>query len=109
MFPLNSTETAALQLFEPAADAVFSIEIVAQLTRTPRHRIALYCRHGLLSPLTSPESEGWLFNEDAIRTLRQIESLRSSYGVNIAGLQLIAKLLHDREQLREEVRFLRRS
>ena len=99
--------TTALQIFEPAPDAVYSIEAVAQLTRTPRRRIALYCRHHLLSPLTSPDADGWLFDEQAIRTLRLIESLRENYGLNVAGLQLIAELLHEREHLRGELRFRR--
>lgn len=105
--PADASTT--LQLFEPAPDVVYSIEIVAQITHTPRHRIALYCRHGLLSPAAVPDDAGWTFDDQAIRKLRLIESLRTNYGVNVAGLQLIAELLRDREQLREEIRFLRRS
>lgn len=97
-----------LQIFEPAPDAVYSIEAAARLTRIPRRRIALYCRHQLVAPVTAPDSDGWLFDEPAIRTLRLIEKLRESYGLNVAGLQFIAELLRDREHLRAEIRFLRR-
>jgi DNA-binding transcriptional MerR regulator len=107
MNPPPPDTSTALQPFEPAPDAVYSIEVVAHLTRTPRHRIAVYCRHGLISPLAAPEDAGWIFDDEAIRTLRLVEDLRSSYGVNLSGLRLISELLRDLEELRREVRFLR--
>lgn len=106
MNPPAPGASGALQMFEPAADAVYSIETVAQLTGTARHQIAVYCRHGLIAPLAAPEEAGWNFDDEAIRTLRRLEDLRAHFGVNLSGLRVISDLLRDLEQLREEVRFL---
>ena len=93
--------------FEPAED-IYSIEMVVQITQTPRHQIAVYCRHGLIAPVTAPEREGWWFDDEAIRTLRRIERLRVDYGMNLAGLRVVSELFREVERLREEVRALRR-
>ena len=95
--------------FEPMEDDVYSIETVVQITQTPRHQIAVYCRHGLISPVTAPEREGWWFDDEAIRMLQRLERLRVDYDLNLAGLRVIAELWREVERLREEVRGLRRS
>ena len=41
---------SALELFEPAPETIYSIEEVARLARVPRRLIAVYSRHGLVSP-----------------------------------------------------------
>jgi len=102
-------QTTALQPFEPIAEDVYSIETVVHITQTPRHQIAVYCRHGLISPVTEPERDGWWFDHEAIRALRRIECLRVDYEMNLAGLRVISELFREVEQLREEVRTLRRS
>ena len=107
MTPSDPGASGALQIFEPAMDAVYSIETVAYLTGTPRHQIDVYCRHRLIAPIAAPEECGWNFDGEAIRTLRRMEELRASYGVNLSGIRLISELQRDLEQLREEVRFLR--
>lgn len=107
---MNTTHPCALtarQLFEPVGPVAYSIEAVAQLTQTPRFLIAVYCRHGLISPLAPPETEGWWFDDETIRTLRRIERLRADYGVNLHGLCLVAGLIEELEGLRAEARFLR--
>ena len=104
--PENST--MALQLFEPGGEVRYSIETVVTLTQTPRHRIAVYCRHGLIAPVTEPERDGWWFDHETIRVLRRIETLRNDYELNLAGVCAVAELLAELEALRAEVRFLRR-
>ena len=79
----------------------------AEESQTPRFLIAVYCRHGLISPLAPPETEGWWFDDETIRTLRRIERLRADYGVNLHGLCLVAGLIEELEGLRAEARFLR--
>jgi len=95
--------------FEPVEDNVYSIETVVQITQTPRHQIAVYCRHGLISPVTAPEREGWWFDNEAIRMLQRLERLRVDYDLSLAGLRVISELWREVERLREEVRGLRRS
>ena len=99
----------ALQLFNSNEEAIYTIETVVRMTHTPRRQIAVYCRHGLISPVAAPEREGWLFDLESIRALRRIEKLRTVYGVNLTGLRVIMELLREVEQLREEARALRRS
>ena len=101
--------STAPQPFEPMGEGVYSIETVVQITQTPRHQIAVYCRHGLISPVTAPERDGWWFDDETIRTLRLIECLRVDYDMNLAGLRVITELLREVERLHEEVRVLRRS
>ena len=101
--------STTLKAFEPAADDIYSIEAVVNITRTPRHQIAVYCRLGLISPVAPPEREGWRFDQEAIRELRRVEYLRHDYAMNPDGLRMVIGLLREVERLREEVRVLRRS
>ena len=101
--------STALQPFEPMEEDVYSIETVVHITQTPRHQIAVYCRHGLISPVTAHERDGWWFDDEAIRVLRRIQCLRADYDMNLASLRVIAELFREVERLREEVRALRHS
>src|SRR5437764_15252647 len=56
----------ALQLFDPPADAVYSIEAAAKLAGVPPRSILVYCKHRLLSPLIDAEVEGYSFDGDGI-------------------------------------------
>ena len=98
-----------LQRFEPAPDEVSSIETVAHLTQTPRHQIAVYYRHGLISPVAAPGQDGWWFDLEAIRELRRIGRLRIDYDLDLPALRVISGLFREVERLREEVRELRRT
>ena len=109
MIKAKQRASTALQPFEPMGEGVYSIETVVHITQTPRHQIAVYCRHGLISPVTAPERDGWWFDDEAIRALRRIECLRVDYDMNLAGLRVITELFREVERLREEVRVLRRS
>ena len=106
----NSVESpiTTLQLFEPDARAVYTLEVAASLTQIPRRLIAVYFKHGLVSPVMDPACSGWYFNDEAIRILRRIEYLRSAYGLNMAGIKLIMDLAGEVERLREELNFRRR-
>lgn len=98
----------ALQPFEPNPQIVYTIEETARLAHVPRHRIAIYYKYGLVSPTTAPETDGWFFNDEAIRILRHIEYLRAACGLNVAGIKLVLELMREVEALTEEVRFLQR-
>ena len=106
----NSVQSSitTLQLFEPDARAVYTLEAAASLTQIPRRLIAVYFKHGLVSPVMDPACSGWYFNDEAIRILRRIEYLRSAYGLNLVGIKLIMDLAGEVERLREELNFRRR-
>ena len=97
-----------LQLFEPNPQAVYTIEETARIAQVPRHQIAIYYKHGLVSPAMNPDAGGWLFNDEAIHALRRIEYLRTACGLNVAGIKLVLELMREVELLSEEVRFLQR-
>ena len=99
----------ALQVFEPDARTVYTIETVAQLAQVPRRLIVLYYKLGLVSPVRDPASSGWCFDDETIRIVRRIEYLRSACGVNLTGIKLILELIDEVERLREELRFQHRG
>ena len=84
-----------------------AIETVAEITRTSRHLIVVYCQHGLIQPAGNPEEGGWIFEEEVIHRLRRIESLRTEYGMNLEGVRKFLELSNDLDALRNELRFWR--
>ncbi len=94
--------------FEPDAHRSYSLEMVARLAQVSRHRVAVYCRYGLIVPAADPVDQGWTFDASAIRTIRQLEQYRHHCGVNIIGARLMLHLMHEIEELRRELRFFRR-
>jgi DNA-binding transcriptional MerR regulator len=102
------TPTTTLQLFEPDAHAVYTLEQAARLTQLPRRLIAVYFKHGLVSPVMDPACSGWYFNDEAIRILRRIDYLRTTCGLNLVGMKLMMDLAREVERLREELNFVRR-
>src|SRR5260221_2784830 len=102
----KSPNDQALRIFEPDPDAVYSIEITERLTQIPRRTIAVYVKHRLVSPMVE-QGGGMFFDEEAIRLLRRIEQLRTSYGVNLPGIKMIMQLLEELEQRQVELRFRR--
>ena len=107
---MNITEEVTvreLQLFEPAPEAVYTIEAAANLAHVGRHRILVYYKQGLVSPVVAPECGGFYFNDEGVRTLRRIEYLRTNCGINLAGTRMILELQNELERLRNEARFLR--
>jgi len=95
----------ALQLFDPPADAVYTIEAAAQLAGIARRTIVVYCKHRLLSPLIDARVEGYSFDGDGIRSLRRIEALRGICGDDFAGIRIILDLTRELERLQAVARF----
>jgi DNA-binding transcriptional MerR regulator len=105
---LMPAPTRALQRFEPDPRTAYTIEMTSYLVDVPRHTILQYCKHGLVSPVVDPACGGYFFNDEAIRVLRRVEYLRTSCGVNLAGIKMILDLMNKVERLESEVNFLRR-
>lgn len=90
-----------------ATHEYYSIETIAEITGTSKHTIAVYCRHGILSPIGQPEEEGWTFDDEAILRLRHIEQWRAELGMNLEALRFMTSMMNELEDLRREIRFLR--
>ena len=90
--------------FEPE---VYSLEVIEKITLVPRRTILVYHRHGLIQSSTSPDRGQHVFDDEAVRALRRIESLRRRFRVNLAGIKLIMGLMREVDELRAELRFRR--
>ena len=98
------TPSRWLQLFDPPANAVYTIEAAVQLAGVPRRTILVYCKHRLLSPLLDAGVEGYSFDGDGIRSLRRIEALRAVCGDDFAGIRIILDLTKELERLQAVAR-----
>jgi DNA-binding transcriptional MerR regulator len=79
--------------------AVYTLDILAEITGVSTQTIVEYQEHGLIRPELGDES---------LRALRRIEHLRESCQVNLTGLKMLTSLLEEVEQLREELRMLQK-
>ena len=91
--------------FEP--EEAYSLEVIEKITMVPRRTILVYHRHGLIQSSTSPDRSQHLFDDQAVRAVRRIESLRQRFRVNLAGIKLIMHLMWEVDELRAELRFRR--
>jgi DNA-binding transcriptional MerR regulator len=99
----------AIQLFEPPADSVYTIDATSRIVAIPRRMIVVYCKHKLLSPAFDTVDHGYYFDGDGIRALRRIEALRSACGDDFAGIKIILDLTAALERLRSDIRLLSRA
>ena len=105
----DESSVQALQPVEHSTHAIYTIEAVANLAQVPRRLIVLYYKHGLVVPTSNFPDGGWYFDDQAIHVLRRIEYLRTTCGMNLAGIKLMLGLMQEVERLREEVRFFQRQ
>lgn len=106
-FDPDIPSSLALDLFEPKPDVLYSLDAAAHIAGVPRRSILIYCRAGLVRPVFQPPYGIMAFTEEAIHSVRQIEHIRVTHGINVAWIKTIFDLLDEVEHLRAEVRFLR--
>ncbi len=80
--------------------SAYSLDITARVTGLSVKTILHYQEQGFIRPLPDAGGTRQLFDDEALRTLRRIEHLRSTCGVNEAGLRLILHLIDEVERLR---------
>ncbi|HDM36987.1 MAG TPA: MerR family transcriptional regulator [Candidatus Syntrophoarchaeum butanivorans] len=66
-----------------------------------------YMEIGIITPDAEILDEPF-FSGDTIRRLRKIQRIRRDLGVNLIGIEIILNLLDEIEELRREIRYLRR-
>ena len=98
---------AGLQPDEAPATALYSLEMVAELTGLTRREVLLCCRSGLVRSHPAAVEQPLQFDDAAVYALRRVAQARAVYGVNLAGAQLICELLDEVERLRAELDFWR--
>jgi len=105
---MNSvTYTRALQLYEPDPAVLYGIDAAARLLGMSRRTILLCCKHRLVDSVIDPLTGAWYFNDEALRTLRRIDALRTLCGGNLDAARTILALQDEVNRLRLELRFWR--
>jgi len=102
---MNSDET------EPR----YVISVAARMLGVPSHTLRYYERIGIIEPSRS-RGNIRLYSEREIVLLRRVKTLMDDMGVNLAGVEVIfrmmqqmAELQHDLEELESELERLRQT
>lgn len=81
---------------------VYMIGVAAQLCGVHPQTLRQYERQGLISP-SRVGSKNRLYSEIDILRVRRIQRLTQEMGVNLAGVELILRLLEDMEEMRRDM------
>jgi len=85
---------------------VYHISIVAELVETHPQTLRMYERMGLVSPQRTRNNIR-LYSEADVERVRRIQHLTQDLGVNLAGVEVVFKLLQQMERMHEELQALR--
>jgi len=88
-------------------DPVYVISIAARMVDMHPQTLRLYERLGLLKPARHGLNR--LYSDHDIARLRQIQRLTQDMGVNLAGVEVILKLLEQIEELQDELEQVRQN
>jgi len=75
---IASTRSHEIELFEPPAGAVFTIDATSRIVDVPRRTIVVYCKHKLLSPAFETVDRGYYFNREAFALCAASELFEAS-------------------------------
>lgn len=81
---------------------VYMIGVAASLCNVHPQTLRQYERLGLVSP-SRAGAKNRLYSENDIRRVRRIQRLTQEMGVNLAGVELILRLLDDMEEMRKDM------
>lgn len=81
---------------------VYMIGVAAQLCGVHPQTLRQYERIGLVTPQRAG-AKNRLYSENDIRRVRRIQRLTQEMGVNLAGVDLILRLLDDMEEMRKDM------
>ena len=102
--PASSSSMNDWPVIEADPGAVYSLETMSQLSGVSSVLLAQYYEEGLIQAVPGGPLEPPTFDDDALRMVRRLESIRDRCGVNQAGLRFLARLLDELDWLRAEVR-----
>jgi MerR family transcriptional regulator/heat shock protein HspR len=103
MSPSSLSDPSGVPDFEGETEALYTVEILARLSGVSSETILLYHERGLLHPSAGPVPD-LSFDDESLRRLRRLESLREAGGMNLSGLCLVARLLDEIDDLRNQLR-----
>ena len=81
---------------------VYMIGVAAQLCNVHPQTLRQYERLGLVAP-SRAGAKNRLYSEADIRKVRRIQRLTQEMGVNLAGVELILRLLDEMEEMRTDM------
>ena len=81
---------------------VYMIGVAATLCGVHPQTLRQYERLGLVAP-SRVGSKNRLYSENDIRRVRRIQRLTQEMGVNLAGVELILRLLDDMEEMKRDM------
>ena len=93
---------------QPLEEPVYHISLVARMVECHPQTLRMYERLGLVEPQRS-HSNIRLYSQVDIDRVRQIKRLTQELGVNLAGVEVILKMLDRMDKLQEEVERLREA
>ncbi len=81
---------------------VYMIGVAAQLCGIHPQTLRQYERLGLVVP-SRAGAKNRLYSENDIRRVRRIQQLTQEMGVNLAGVEIILRLLDDMDEMRRDM------
>lgn len=84
-----------------------SIDELSRICSIHPDLVQKYMEIGLITPSVEILDEPY-FSNDAILKLKKIQRLRRDLGVNLVGIEIILNLLDEMDDLRHEIRDLKR-
>lgn len=79
-------------------ETVYLISVVAQMVETHPQTLRMYERIGLISPQRTRNNIR-LYSDEDVDRVRRIQHLTQHLGVNLAGVEVVFKLLSEIERL----------
>jgi DNA-binding transcriptional MerR regulator len=93
---MNPSSDNDLPMYDAGDQAIYSLEIVAELTGISSQTIVRYQEQGLI--------RGKELDDETVHTLRRIEHLRCTCETNDSGLKLILGLMDEVDRLKAALR-----
>ncbi len=81
---------------------VYHISIVAEMVETHPQTLRMYERMGLVAPRRTRNNIR-LYSDADVEQVRRIQHLTQDLGVNLAGVEVVFKLLREMYRMQEEI------
>ena len=98
----DDNSTASRKTAPSEKRTVYQISIVAEMVETHPQTLRTYEKLGLIAPQRTRNNVR-LFSEEDVERVRRIQHLTQDLGVNLAGVEVVFKLLLEIEKMREEL------
>ena len=98
----RKTRSAAAHGETKSGATFYQISVVAEMVETHPQTLRAYERAGLVEPQRSGNNVR-LYSEDDVARVRRIQHLTQELGVNLAGVEVVFKLLGEMEKLRAQI------